>query len=261
MLNYVNTWQALEGTAPMKTLNLRWFRHPPPALTALVSWPEELHSLTFNTAPLYRIHRPGVFQGWTLKHLQPILKIQMANLRALTIDELGAMEDADINNLDLREFPMLERPSLPSSLTGYDVRYICRIMARNLQYFRWQIVHRNEEAYGAEILGNEQKNWLCKLWRLAAKRRLKLNTILVALNCTDLDALLTHSRAYPWDALDDLDQASKKYGIRVCYNEPFVTREEVEEARISRKRWLDEEPDSDEDPTERMYQYDRGWLW
>ncbi|CAG7555160.1 unnamed protein product [Fusarium equiseti] len=253
-------WSALkelEGTAPMKILNLRWFKHKPPALEALVRWPKELQSLIFNPVPVYQIHRPGVFPGWTLKHLQPILKIQMANLRDLTIDEWECMEDADAGNLDLRGFTMLERLRLPTSLTGCDTRYIPRIIPPNLRYFRWKMIYD----HGEIVLGNQHKKWLSTLTKSAAKERQKLNTIFVALDFEDLYILLNHTVIYPWDALDDIDKESKRFGLRVRYNEPFVTREEVEKARISRRLWLNEEPDSDEDPTERMYQFDREWLW
>ncbi|KAH7174023.1 uncharacterized protein B0J16DRAFT_351239 [Fusarium flagelliforme] len=207
----------VQGTAPMQKLEFNRFDLPPKALEVLVRWPKELHSLSV---------RPSESQiqddVWHWGSLQPILETQMANLRELNL--YGLMLDRNLEILDLTGFTMLERLSLPATLTGFNMRDVPRILAPNLRFFEWQV----SLAGYYDLFSVEHYNWVLGMVELAAQQQQKLKTIFVAVDCSNWYDLLDLNSDYPWDALKSVDMNSKRFGIRVRYDEPAISREDFE---------------------------------
>ncbi|KAJ4116163.1 hypothetical protein NW768_011136 [Fusarium equiseti] len=206
-----------EGTAPFKKLELDKFGLPSKVLEALVRWPKELHALSCH---------PTISQidsrEWTWDILQPIFNIHMASLRELHIYDLY-LED-HIELADLTGFTMLERLILPAKLTGLDKRYIPCIIAPNLQFFKWQVEYEDGDQ---RIIDEEHEEWVRAVVEFAAKQQQKLKTIFIDVGYSSWE-LLGSVSVYPWDLLNDIDRDSERFGIRIRYDEPDISREEFE---------------------------------
>lgn len=206
----------------------------------LVKWPKELHTFTF-------IH--DTLEYWPWKSFQPILETQMVNLRELTIRHWRECEE-DMRYLDLTGFTMLERLSLCTALTGFDKCHIPRIVAPNLKSFTWRITDGD---INNAIFIDRHEIWLRAMVEFAATQRKRLKTILVVIDQewggqfnfnveSDNDYAI-----YPWDLLDDIDQDSKKFGIRIRYEVPYMSREKFELYRYEHRRRNLIDEDSSED--------------
>ncbi|KAJ4007446.1 hypothetical protein NW766_010131 [Fusarium irregulare] len=205
------------GTAPFKKLDLHNFCFSPKVLEALVRWPKELHTLSY---------RPSISQAssrdWTWETLQPILNTQMASLRELHIYDLFRGDHVDI--ADLRGFTMLERLTLPATLIGVDKRHIPRIIAPNLQYFKWQVEYGDGNP---RIIDEKHEEWIRAVVEYAARQQQKLETIFINSEGRSWE-FARGIFTYPWDLLDDIAWDAERFGIRIQYDEPDIAREEYE---------------------------------
>ena len=173
---------------PFKKLDLHKFGFSPKVLEALVRWPKELHTLSY---------RPNIVQidkaEWTWEVLQPIFEIQMASLRELHIYDLSKGDHVDI--ADFRGFTMLERLTLPAKLIGVDKRHIPRIIAPNLQFFKWQVEYWDGNP---RIIDDKHEEWIRAVVEYAARQQQKLKTIFIKVE----GRLWKISRGiftYPWN--------------------------------------------------------------
>ena len=171
-------------------------------------------------------YRPSISQAssrdWTWETLQPIFNTQMASLRELHIYNLFRGDHVDI--ADLRGFTMLERLTLPAMLIGVDKRHIPRIIAPNLQYFKWQVEYGDGNP---RIIDEKHEEWIRAVVEYAARQQQKLKTIFINSEGRSWE-FARGIFTYPWDLLDDIARDAERFGIRIQYDGPDISREEYE---------------------------------
>ncbi|KAJ3529871.1 hypothetical protein NM208_g9564 [Fusarium decemcellulare] len=223
-----SNWQSLhglEGTAPFTALKLFQFSQTTRDLELILKWPaklEELYFLPWSTCSL------GGSGHWSFWRLQPMLDIHKSTLRKITIPEL---DEGDITNLNLSDYPNLEILELPATLTGKDVANIPRLVAPRLRVFRWNIITwRTESRVQPEDFDQAEEDWLRAFVQAAVERKVKLRQIFVDFAPTLFVGLLVDAR-YPWDRMDDVGRDVAQHGVKVGYLSPSITREEFNRAR------------------------------
>ena len=129
---------------------------------------------------------------------------------------------------------MLERLTLPAKLIGVDKRHIPRIIAPNLQFFKWQVDYQ----YGDQIiLDKEHEEWLRAVVEFAAGQQQTLKTIFIWVVYHSWQ-LIGGVCEYPWDLLDAIGRDAEMFGIHVQYDEPDISRKDFGAVRRG-------EPDDD----------------
>ncbi|KAF5006968.1 hypothetical protein FDECE_6684 [Fusarium decemcellulare] len=212
-----------EGTAPFTALKLYRFTNTTRDLDLVLKWPAKLEELYFHPRCI-----PGGGTHWSFWRLQPMLDIHKSTLRKITIPEL---DEGDITNLDLSDYPNLEILELPATLTGKDVANIPRLVAPRLRVFRWNIITwRTESRVQPEDFDQAEEDWLRAFVQAAVERKVKLRQIFVNFVPTLLVGLLVDAR-YPWDRMDDVGRDVAQHGVKVGYLSPSITREEFNRAR------------------------------
>ncbi|KAF4470825.1 F-box domain [Fusarium albosuccineum] len=219
-------WQNLqgwEGTAPFTALKLYRFTNTTRDLDLVLKWPAKLYELYFHPWC-----RPGGGTHWSFWRLQPMLDIHKSTLRKITIPEL---DEGDITNLNLSDYPNLEVLELPATLTGKDVANVPRLVAPRLRVFRWNIITwRTESRVQPEDFDQAEEDWLRAFVQAAVERQVKLRQIFVDFVPTLLVGLLVDAR-YPWDRMDDVGRDVAQHGVKIGYFPPSITREEFNQAR------------------------------
>ncbi|CAG7555159.1 unnamed protein product [Fusarium equiseti] len=228
------------------------FSHTPEALEAIVRWPRNLEKLSIFPSIVvdsYYATQP-LFTGWDFTTLQPTLETQMASLRELAILALYRDLDrmvGDIDNLDLSGFAKLEVLTLPSFQTGYDTRYIPRILAPNLRIFNWLVPFNSTEEWvipedwvipqegmspeewmipqdwvaseeRPEGFDQKQEDWVRAMVDFAAKKQQRLREICIAFKHEERGRGDDGSRlVHPCERLEKVARDSEEFGIKIRY--------------------------------------------
>ncbi|KAJ4007445.1 hypothetical protein NW752_007574 [Fusarium irregulare] len=154
----------------------------------------------------------------------------MTNLRELTIVEIDSVtERDDIENLDLTGFINLERLSLGCMTTGYDLWHTTRLLPPLPRVFTWRIIDFGDRDIRLHDFNQKHEDWVRAMVKFAAQHQRRLECIFIDFLGHENNSRLPESDVYPWDRLDDIDRDSKKLGIRIRYDEPYMSKEEFEQ--------------------------------
>ena len=115
--------------------------------------------------------------------------------------------------------------------TGYDLRHIPRLLPPLLRVFTWRIIDfgRNDSDMRLHEFNQKHEDWVRATVKFAAQQQGRLECIFIDFLGLYYDTHFVEGDVYPWDRLDDIDRDSKKLGIRIRYDEPYMSKEEFEQ--------------------------------
>lgn len=215
----------MAGTGRFTTLKLENFLQTPDFLKVLVRWPARLEKFTLEHTYSACYSVIGLYDDWSLAVLQPTLTIHKSTLRTIKIRCINV---GGLTGFDLRDFEKLQELSLSYQTTRgtTDIHLIPNLLAPQLRVFHWDLTLEDQQCNESfDFFQQNEEDWLRTLALTAIEQGCPLRRIEIKFTPMYSSPI----GVYPWDRMDALGRELQPHGIKVCYNNPSMSREEYME--------------------------------